>query len=173
MPGCGGTSETVRDYRGETVLETTDEWQPRLGVVWDPKRDGKTKIYAFAGRFYYALPTNLVVRVYGNQHPVETFNFDPVSVITTGPSSSTRCPTLRGALPALLWMPASRGATRTSSRWGSRGSSIRRSPSVQRDLPQARARDRGPLRSGLQPPGNELQLVRDFQPRLWRPDRQR
>jgi hypothetical protein len=79
--GLRWDEEDIRDYRGETTLETTDEWQPRLGVVWDPKRDGKTKIYAFAGRFYYALPTDLVVRSYGSNTSVETFNFDPVSVV--------------------------------------------------------------------------------------------
>ena len=82
--GLRWDEEDIRDYRGETVLKTTDEWQPRLGVVWDPRRDGKTKIYAFAGRFYYALPTNLVVRSYGSNAFVETFNFDPVNVAHDG-----------------------------------------------------------------------------------------
>jgi hypothetical protein len=78
--GLRWDEETIRDYRGETILLTTNEWQPRLGVVWDPRRDGRTKIYAFAGRFYYSLPTDLVVRSFGNQTIVRTYNFDPVSL---------------------------------------------------------------------------------------------
>src|SRR5437016_8544134 len=32
--------EDIRDYRDQSVIKTTGEWQPRLGVVWDPSRDG-------------------------------------------------------------------------------------------------------------------------------------
>ena len=57
--GLRWDQEDIRDYRNVSVIKTTAEWQPRLGIVWDPKGDGKTKVYAFAGRFYYALPTDL------------------------------------------------------------------------------------------------------------------
>jgi hypothetical protein len=78
--GLRWDQEDIRDYRSISVIKTTAEWQPRLGVVWDPMKDGKTKVYAFAGRFYYALPTDLSVRAYGAQTNVQTYNFDPVSV---------------------------------------------------------------------------------------------
>ena len=59
----------------------TNEWQPRLGVVWDPLGDGTSKVYAFAGRFSYGLPTDLAIRVYGAEmFVVNTYNFDPVGV---------------------------------------------------------------------------------------------
>ncbi len=78
--GLRWDQEDIRDYRNVSVIKTTAEWQPRLGIVWDPGRDGKTKIYGFAGRFYYALPTDLSVRSYGAQTNVNTFNFDPTSL---------------------------------------------------------------------------------------------
>ncbi len=88
--GLRWDEESFQDYAGRTVMKTTDEWQPRLGVIWDPAKDGATKLYAFAGRFYYDLPTNLVVRVFANRTRVDTFNFDPVGVIhdTTVPGRS-------------------------------------------------------------------------------------
>ena len=76
--GLRWDGEDIRDYSGATVIKTT-LWQPRLGVVWDPKGDGSAKVYAFAGRFGYALPTDLSVRAYGNETFAETYNFDPVN----------------------------------------------------------------------------------------------
>jgi hypothetical protein len=78
--GLRWDEEDIRDYRDVTVIRTKNEWQPRIGIVWDPTRDGRTKVHAFAGRFYYALPTDLSVRSYGNDSSAVTFNFDPVDV---------------------------------------------------------------------------------------------
>jgi len=79
--GLRWDQEDIRDYRNVSVIKTKAEWQPRLGVVWDPERDGKMKLYAFAGRFYYALPTDLSVLVYGARTFAQTYNFDPVSLV--------------------------------------------------------------------------------------------
>ena len=78
--GLRWDDERIRNFEGDTVIHTS-EWQPRLGVVWDPGREGRTKIFAFAGRFSYALPTDLALRSYGDQTQVITYNFDPLSVV--------------------------------------------------------------------------------------------
>jgi outer membrane receptor protein involved in Fe transport len=79
--GLRWDQQDVRNYRDETVLKTTNEWQPRLGVVWDPKGDGRTKLHGFVGRFYYALPTVSVVRSFSNVTDGLTFNFDPATLV--------------------------------------------------------------------------------------------
>jgi hypothetical protein len=94
--GLRWDQEDVRDYRNVSVIKTTAEWQPRLGIVWDPKKDGVTKVYAFAGRFYYALPTDLSVRSYGASTLVRTFNFDPVSVAQDPNVLNHEAPLIRG-----------------------------------------------------------------------------
>jgi len=78
--GLRWDQEDMRDYTGQTVLKTTSEWQPRLGIVWDPTGAGKMKVYASAGRFYYSVPTLLSVFAYGTTTFINTFNFDPVGV---------------------------------------------------------------------------------------------
>jgi hypothetical protein len=72
--------EDLRNFANVNVITLTNEWQPRVGVVWDPANDGTTKAYAFYGRFYYAMPTDLNVRSYGQQVFAITYNTDPVNV---------------------------------------------------------------------------------------------
>jgi carboxypeptidase family protein/TonB-dependent receptor-like protein len=79
--GLRWDGEDTINYFGRTVLRFRDEWQPRLGIVWDPWRDGATKVYAFAGRFSYGLPTAMAITVFSNFTVLNTFNFDPVSVV--------------------------------------------------------------------------------------------
>jgi hypothetical protein len=79
--GMRWDGEVTHDYRGNEVLRFNNLWQPRVGVVWDPWRNGKTKVHAFAGRFSYALPTTAVVYRFANVPSAFVFNFDPVSLV--------------------------------------------------------------------------------------------
>lgn len=78
--GLRWDGESTRDYAGQTVLKFNDQWQPRIGVVWDPWSDGATKVSAFAGRFSYSLPTFASAAAFGRGTFIESYNFDPVSV---------------------------------------------------------------------------------------------
>jgi hypothetical protein len=78
--GLRWSESDVRNDVDRTVLKTAAEWQPRLGVVWDPGKDGKTKAYVSAGRFYYALPLDFAARVFAEATYATTFNFDPANV---------------------------------------------------------------------------------------------
>jgi hypothetical protein len=77
--GLRWDGEQTRNYAGQTFLRFEDQWQPRVGVVWDPWRDGATSVYVFAGRFSYALPTAEALS-FGSFTSLETYNFDPISV---------------------------------------------------------------------------------------------
>jgi hypothetical protein len=79
--GLRWDEEDIRNFQDLSVIKTIAAWQPRLGVIWDPMKDGRTKVYAFAGRFYYSLPTDIAIRSYGGQSRAFTYNFDPVSVV--------------------------------------------------------------------------------------------
>ncbi len=57
-----------------------DEWQPRIGIAWDPAKDGSTKVSASYGRFYYALPTDLTVRSYGGKIDAITYNYNSAAL---------------------------------------------------------------------------------------------
>ena len=78
--GLRWDGEVVRDYFGDSILRF-NELQPRLGVAWDPWRNGRTKLYASAGRFSSALPTTGTAFTFGKLSSLGVSNFDPVSVV--------------------------------------------------------------------------------------------
>jgi hypothetical protein len=45
-----------------TVLTLNKNFAPRIGLIWDPLKDGRTKIYGSYGIFYESVPANLGVR---------------------------------------------------------------------------------------------------------------
>ncbi len=59
------------------AFSLTNEWAPRFGVTWDFSGDGTSKLYASAGRFYYAIPTDLNVRVFTANTSIVSWNYDP------------------------------------------------------------------------------------------------
>ncbi len=63
------------------AFSLSNEWSPRIGIVWDFIGDGTSKLYASAGRFYFALPTDLNVRVFTANSAVQSFNYDSTSII--------------------------------------------------------------------------------------------
>ncbi len=58
------------------AFEMGNQWAPRLGVVWDWAGDGTSKLYGSVGRFYYALPTDLNIRVFTANSAVNNYNYD-------------------------------------------------------------------------------------------------
>ncbi len=74
-------AEQVVRGDGVAAFNLTGQWSPRVGVAWDIAGNGTSKIYASAGRFYYALPTDLAVRVFTANTFVATYNYSPTSLV--------------------------------------------------------------------------------------------
>lgn len=59
---------------GEFSLD--NNWAPRLGVVWDPKNNGRSKVYAYAGRFYEAIPLDINIRaLHGEDYIITAYRY--------------------------------------------------------------------------------------------------
>ena len=98
--GCAGTPNTETCLTGgptggpvdPKAFSLTNEWAPRFGVTWDFAGDGTSKLYASAGRFYYAIPTDLNVRVFTGNTSLRTFSYSLTDYSQVGPKCTTGDP---------------------------------------------------------------------------------
>jgi hypothetical protein len=101
-----GNSLTIRPgvrYEQETLSGTVvqgfsleNNWAPRLGVVWDPSREGKAKVFANFGRYYARVPNDLAARALSSDSLLSADYFDagltqpiPNGVVTSTPDGGT------------------------------------------------------------------------------------
>ena len=66
--------EELLDGRGTARLRLTDQWSPRLSIVWDPLRDGRSKVFASYGRYYQSMPQSLAQYIVSDSGSVVAFN---------------------------------------------------------------------------------------------------
>jgi outer membrane receptor protein involved in Fe transport len=52
---------------GDTAMALRGNWSPRLGAVWDPSREGQSKIYGAWGRYYEGIPMDINDRSFGGE----------------------------------------------------------------------------------------------------------
>jgi Carboxypeptidase regulatory-like domain/TonB dependent receptor/TonB-dependent Receptor Plug Domain len=90
--------EKVYNGLGVEQISLTDEWAPRFGVTWDFTGDGTSKLYASAGRFYFAIPTDLNFRVMTANTSYRTFSYDINDLSQAGTPCPTGAPTA-GCVP--------------------------------------------------------------------------
>lgn len=90
--------QQVNDRHGDTSIDINDAWAPRLGVVWDPARNGRSKVFGSYGRFYESIPLDINIRSFGGESSCFCNNFDPsANNIIPDPASPVR--TSRLGLP--------------------------------------------------------------------------
>ena len=56
-----------RHWRLSPVRRSPGEWSPRIGLSWDPTKDGRSKIYGHYGRYYEKIPLDMAVRVFSGE----------------------------------------------------------------------------------------------------------
>ncbi len=55
----GKTDPVTGDKRGKNALVLQGEWAPRLGILYDWTKEGRSKVYAHWGRFYESIPLEI------------------------------------------------------------------------------------------------------------------
>lgn len=63
---------------GEVSGDIDDNVAPRLGFVWDPTQSGKAKIFGHWGRFYEVIPMDIVIRSFGGEISIFSYNTSPL-----------------------------------------------------------------------------------------------
>jgi hypothetical protein len=98
LPNLTGCTDANGVAVSTKAFSLTNEWAPRFGVTWDFTGDGTSKLYASAGRFYYAIPTDLNFRVMTPNTSFRSFSYNINDLSQAGPLCPTGAPTA-GCVP--------------------------------------------------------------------------
>ena len=72
--------QQIVDASGVTQIDLKDDLAPRLGIVWNPTEDHRSKVFASWGYYYEQIPMDLVIRSFSYERQPRIVNYDPVSV---------------------------------------------------------------------------------------------
>ncbi|MEO8218288.1 MAG: TonB-dependent receptor, partial [Acidobacteriota bacterium] len=78
-PGFRWETQEVLGRNGFSAFKLNDNYMPRLGVIWDPANNGKSKVFANYGRFYENIPQDINIRAFGGEIQCFCYNFDPTA----------------------------------------------------------------------------------------------
>ncbi len=67
--------QRLYDAFGNVSADIDDNLAPRVGLVWDPRNDGQSKVFAHWGYFYETIPMDIVIRSFGGEISVFAYNF--------------------------------------------------------------------------------------------------
>jgi hypothetical protein len=65
--GVRWETQNIYDSEGKHVLGINDNIAPRLGAVFDPTREGRSKVFTHYGRYYESIPMELSDRAFGGE----------------------------------------------------------------------------------------------------------
>lgn len=75
--GVRWEEQKVGGLDGDWHINLDDNIAPRLGVIWDPANNGRSKLYANYGRFYESIPMDINLRTFGGELSLQVSNLDP------------------------------------------------------------------------------------------------
>lgn len=87
--------QELGDRDGNVTADLTDNWAPRIGVVWDFARNGRSKLFGNYGRFFESIPMDINIRSFGGEATCFCYNFDP-NPTSFIPDPTARAPRLLG-----------------------------------------------------------------------------
>ncbi|HEY1556243.1 MAG TPA: carboxypeptidase regulatory-like domain-containing protein [Kofleriaceae bacterium] len=61
------TDPLTMQHLGTDAMDLSGMWAPRIGLLYDPTKEGRSKIYAHWGRFYESIPLDINERSFGGE----------------------------------------------------------------------------------------------------------
>lgn len=81
-----GVRLDMYDYKnrdGQSYIKLDEQFAPRLGFTWDPRGEGRDKVYGSFGRYYLPIATNTSIRAVSGEDFRQEFR-----AVTTNPDGS-------------------------------------------------------------------------------------
>jgi hypothetical protein len=75
--GVRWEEQKVGDRFGAWTIDLKNNWAPRIGAIWDPANNGRSKVYVNYGRFFESVPMDINIRSFGGELSLDVNNFDP------------------------------------------------------------------------------------------------
>ena len=75
--GVRWETQQLFNHLGTVQADIDDNVAPRVGFTWDPTREGRAKIFAHYGRYYETIPMDIVIRSFGGEIQIFTYNLSP------------------------------------------------------------------------------------------------
>jgi hypothetical protein len=72
--------QEIFDRFGDRVIDLKEDYAPRLGLVWDPRGDSSSKVFASYGKYFEQIPMDLVVRSFSQERQARIFNYSPTGL---------------------------------------------------------------------------------------------
>lgn len=83
-------TQKVGDRFGVWQINLKNNWAPRIGAIYDPANNGRSKVYVNYGRFYESIPMDINIREFGGEISLDVNNFDPTGQhLTPNPAAPT------------------------------------------------------------------------------------
>jgi hypothetical protein len=73
--------QQIVDASGVTQIDMKKDYAPRLGFVWDPQGQHKSRLFGSFGQFYEQIPMDLVIRSFSYERQPRIINFSPISIV--------------------------------------------------------------------------------------------
>jgi outer membrane receptor protein involved in Fe transport len=90
----GAVDALTGNRLGDRAMTLRGNFAPRLGAIWDPTKEGRSKIYTAWGRYYEAIPMDINDRSFGGELSM-TQTYDPGACggvdLRTGFADGTKC----------------------------------------------------------------------------------
>ncbi|MEQ8953622.1 MAG: TonB-dependent receptor, partial [Gammaproteobacteria bacterium] len=74
-----------KNSSGGSFIKVTDQWAPRLGIAWDVRGDGTSKLFANFGRYHLPIASNTNIRLSGSElFTEEWYTYTPGTIAADG-----------------------------------------------------------------------------------------
>ncbi len=75
--GVRWETQQLFNHLGTVQADIDDNVAPRIGFTWDPTKSGRSKIFAHYGIYYETIPMDIVIRSFGGEIQIFTYNLSP------------------------------------------------------------------------------------------------